>query len=145
MSSAGQKLVAGRIPGERIATTVRTVNVGTFTAETSIDTVTAALVTGRIYVIRWAGALFSSVADGSARGRIREDSLVGTQLQLRQIVTNTIASQAFPLAMEVEFTAVSTGNKTFAATCQRQTGTGNITCTAASDTPTYFYVDYVRG
>lgn len=145
MSAAGQELVAGRIPGERINTTIRTSNSAAFTAETSVDNVVANLVIGRTYRIRWVGALFSSVADGYARGRIREDTVAGTQLQLRQQPTNVAASQAFGLIMEVEYTAVATGAKTFHATMARQSGTGNITCTAAADTPTYLYVEYVRG
>lgn len=128
----------------RIATTIRTTNTSTFTAETLINSVTAALESGKTYRVRWVANVASSVLGDLTRTRIREDNLAGTQLQLRNVgVPN--GGTDFPVALEVEYTAGSTGNKTFAATCQRVSGTGNIACNANASQPIYFYVDYIRG
>lgn len=145
---AGNLTVTGAFTGrqQRINQSVRTTSTGTFTTtETSIDSVSASLVSGRIYKVYWFGRIQSSVADGYVRLRIREDSVAGTQLQLGQIGTNVAASQSFTLMLEAEFTAVSTASKTFHVTAVRQSGTGNISSVGASDTPNYLYVDYIRG
>lgn len=145
MSSAGQQVLAGRIPGETIGTpSERTTSSGTFTAETQIDTITVPLVDGRKYKITWLGHISSSVADGYARCRIRQDSSSGTQIQLRQVITG-VAAQSFPVPMIVYYTATATADKTFVVTCNRQAGTGNITAAAAVDTPTVLFVEYVSG
>lgn len=125
--------------------TTRTSNVGTFTAETQLDSVTASLVSGYTYRVVSAVAVQSSVADGYVRGRIREDTSAGTQIQSRQVPSTIAANQSQPLNMEVFYTAVATGSKTFVATAIRQAGTGNITATAASDTVSYLYVEFVSG
>lgn len=144
----GNLTVTGVLTGrqQRVNQSIRTTSTGTFTTtETSIDSVSASLVTGRIYKVYWFGRIQSSVADGYVRLRIREDSVAGTQIQLGQIATNIAASQSFTTVLEVEFTAVSTASKTFHVTAVRQSGTGNISSVGATDTPNYLYVDYIRG
>ena len=144
MTLAGETFQAGRLAAERIATNIRTTASGTFTAETSLQTVTAALVTGRTYRVTYRGTLQSSVGGDSARSRIREDSVSGTQLQnYRAGLPNSGAG--FTADVEAEYTAVSTGNKTFAVTGERASGTGNITASAAADGPAYLYVHYIHG
>ncbi len=130
----------------RIATTARTSDSAAVSAETTVDTVTASLVAGRIYKVTWDGAYTGSVAADTAFARLREDSSSGTQLMLRRLdnrLTNG-AGSGWPLHLEAEYTAVSTGNKTFAATIARATGTGNFNVVAAATLPSYLYVDYVR-
>ena len=145
MSSAGQKLVAGRIPGERIDTSIRTVgSASVTTTETEIDTVTAALVSGRTYKITWDFAFTHSVATDQFFARIREDDDTGTQLQGFRL-SNTDTSSSHPCHREAEYTAVSTGNKTFVGTFVRTAGSGNISSLGASTNPQYLYVDYIRG
>ena len=119
----------------RLATTTRTSASSTFTAETVVDSVTASLVSGRKYRIVHASRAQSSVADGYVRGRIREDSISGTIIQIGQIPTTIAANQSAVLILETEFTAVASASKTFVATMVRQAGTGNITAHAATDTP----------
>lgn len=146
MSSAGQELVAGRVPGERIATNVRTSDSSGFTtSETVIDTVTASVVNGRTYRISWHSAASSSVAGDDLLGRIREGSTTaGTQLDYVQVDITATANR-WPIDLEVEWTASATGSQTFAATAVRQAGTGTITVKSAATSPTYMYVDYIRG
>jgi len=128
----------------RIATTIRTTNTSSFTAETLINSVTASLVNGATYRVTWDATVTSSVAADIARSRLRENNISGTQLQLRNIgIPGTGAG--FIMRLEAEYTAVSTGSKTFAATCQRITGTGNLSCNANANEPQYLYVDYLRG
>jgi hypothetical protein len=146
MPAAGETIIAGRVPGERIATTTRTSNSsGVTTTETVVDSVTASLVSGRTYKVRWFGQVFSTVADGYVRLRIREDNVTGTEVDQRQQETNIAASQAFPVILEGEYTAAATASKTFVATIIRQVGTGTVTAQAGSANPTRLTVDYVSG
>ncbi|HEX6579222.1 MAG TPA: hypothetical protein VF082_12730 [Jiangellaceae bacterium] len=144
MSSAGDQLVAGRIPGERINTAIRTAgSASVTTTETIIDTVTAALVSGRTYRITWDFAFTISVATDQHFARIREDNTTGTQLQGFRIAPGATAS-SYPCHKEAEYTAVSTGNKTFVGTFVRTSGTGNVSSLGAATNPQYLYVDYIR-
>lgn len=130
----------------RMATTIRTTDSSAVSAETQIDTVTASLVSGRIYKVTWDIAYTSSVAADSMFARIREDSVSGTQLTLRRgdIRLTNGAGSGWSLHLEAEYTAVSTGNKTFSGTIARASGTGNVNVVAAATLPAYLYVDYVR-
>lgn len=146
MSSAGQLLVAGRIPGERIATSVDTADSATFTTiETVVGTVTAALVGGRTYRVRWVGSAQSTVADTGFLARIREDSLTGVLLVERTVWVATTTSSGVPADIEVEYAAVASGNKTFVATGAQNGGTGTLHADGLSTRPRYLYVDYIRG
>jgi hypothetical protein len=146
LSSSGQQLVAGRVPGERIGTTTRTSDSSGFTTtETLIDTVTVSVVSGRTYRVTWHSSLSSTVAGDDVLARIREDSgTSGTQLSYVQ-VDSTSTSNRWPADVETEFTASSTGSKTFSGTMQRTAGSGTITVKSAATSPTYLYVDYIRG
>jgi hypothetical protein len=147
MPSAGESVIAGRMPGERIATQIDTADTSTFTTtETVVSTVTAALVNGRIYRVRFVGTMQSDVTDDTINSRLREDNVSGTQLQLRRAQSPTSsAGSGVGMDVEAEYTAVATGNKTFVATGTRSTGTGNITCEGSATQPRYLYVDYIRG
>lgn len=122
----------------------RIANSATFTAETQVDSIVVPVVNGQKYKIIWDGAFFSSVANDLVRGRIREDSVSGTVRQTRNLPLPT-SSTSIPLHLEAFWTASSTGNKTFVATGQRVTGTGNITAEGGAVLPTSFYVEKVNG
>lgn len=144
---AGETIIAGKIPGERIATTVETSTSGGIGAtDTVVSTVTAALVSGRIYRVTFDYAYQVSTNASTDHWflRIREDNLTGTQLQGRRVHSSTNAS-AMPDHTEVEYTAASTGNKTFVVTVIRTGGAGLFNMFALADQPAYFYVDYIRG
>jgi hypothetical protein len=128
----------------RLATTIRTTNSAGFTSETVINTVTASLVSGATYRITWDMCVSSTILNDRARMRLREDNISGNQLQLRH-VTCDAATVDFPAVVQAEFTAVSTGSKTFAGTAIRQAGTGTLACNANANQPQYLYVDYIRG
>lgn len=136
----GPVLFSGQQVGEP---SIRTSNVGPFTLETQIDTVTVVLPIPGVYRVILDAQVQSSVADGGVRSRIRQDSSSGTQIQLRHTPTNAIANQSFLVRMEGRYIASAREEKTFVATALRQAGTGNITATASADVPTYFYVEYV--
>lgn len=144
MALAGDTVIAGKVSGERIGTDVRTSTPATFTAETVVQSITVALVSGRTYKISYAGSLQSSVAADSARSRIREDSVSGTEMQNRRVACPNI-NAGFSADAEAEYTAAATANKTFVVTGERATGTGNISAAATGTTPTYLYVEYIRG
>ena len=144
-ATAGLRAEAGRIPGERIATTVETSDSTTFTtAETQVSSVTAPVVSGRIYRVRFAGGWQSTVADDTVSVRIREDTSSGTQLLLRVVDVFRTGSFTAAPALEVEYTADATEDKVFVLTAQRLTGSGTINLDAAASGPSYLYVDYIR-
>ncbi|MFY1658582.1 hypothetical protein [Micromonospora sp. WMMD1274] len=125
--------------------TVRTSDSAAFTGETVIDSVTVPVVSGRTYKIRWTVAWGSTVAGDSVFSRIRVDDLAGAQLQIMRVsvVATGGAGTRWDGTVEGEYTAVSTGNKTFVGTGARATGTGNISAKAASDFPIRLYVECV--
>jgi hypothetical protein len=132
-------------PSQRVATTVITSPSGTFTTTaTQVASVTAPLVAGSIYRVTFDGAFDTTVDGDMVRARIREDNISGNQLQARDTGEMDAAGLVTGLRMEVEYTAVSTGNKTFVATGERDAGTGNISMSADPTFPAYMYVDYVR-
>lgn len=144
-TTAGFQLVAGRIPGERIATTTRTSTPAGFTTtETVTDTVTAALVSGRTYKVSCWILCRSTVAADSENVRLREDNLTGTELQAARIYIPIITT-TFVAPLEALYTAVATGNKDFVVTGVRASGTGTITHAAAATQPVYLWVDYISG
>jgi hypothetical protein len=145
MSTAGFQLVAGRIPGERLATSVETTISASFTTtETVIHTVTAALVTGRTYAVHLHTRILSDVNGDNVDVRIREDNVSGTTLQL---IRRDLLSTAIPetLYLYAEYTAVATGNKTFVGTGDRTTGSGNLTRNLDPAVPGYLFVEYISG
>ena len=146
MSSAGLRLVAGRIPSERIATTTSTSDSGTWTTtETVTETVTAPLVTGRLYRIRWSGGIVTTVGTDLVLIRIREDNLTGTLITERNFYLATTSSGGHGTELEGTFTAVATGDKSFVITGVRNAGTGTHHADGTATRPRYLYVDYISG
>jgi hypothetical protein len=148
MSSAGQQLVAGRIPGERIATTVATSDSATFTTTaTTVLTVVAPLVTGRRYAV-WTYVRFdSSVDNDDVQASIKEDSSSGTTIAtiVGELVADNQAGAGMPFYIYGEFDAVATGDKTFVVTGQRNAGTGNVKMESAVGRASYLAVEYISG
>jgi hypothetical protein len=146
MSSAGQLLVAGRIPGERIATTVVTADSAGFTTtEVVVATVTAPLVSGRTYRLRAVPKWESDVADDRINARLREDSVTGTIMQSDNVRILVVSSLGWGGVLEVEYTATATADKTFVLTGQRAGGTGTCKLGAGATRPVYLYVEYLSG
>jgi hypothetical protein len=148
MSSAGQLLVAQRIPGERIGVSTVVADSGTFTAETVVMTITVPLVSGRTYSVFANPGLSSSVAADVIRASLREDSVTGTMLDstiedMNDATAPTTRKHA--LILLSDYTALSTANKTFVVTGERATGTGNVRMPGASTRPSYLLVRYESG
>jgi hypothetical protein len=120
----------------------RTSSSGTFTAETVVDTITADLVTGKEYEIRWTGLFQSSVAADVVNTQLREDSISGTRICDGRTPCTT-ANKAFAAAVRGFYTAVATGSKTFVVTGVRDSGTGNITAAAVATSPAVLTIDQV--
>ena len=147
-ATAGLRAEAGRIPGERIATTIATSDSSTFTtSETQIMSVTASVVTGRIYRLRFVGRLSTTTAGDQGVARLRETNTSGTELQSAVVdSTNTSGTLGTnPLLMEVEWTASSTGSQTWIASAFRNSGSGTWHMEAGSNRPNYLYLDYISG
>lgn len=148
MSSAGQQLVAGRIPGERIATTVQTVDSATFTTtEVEIMSVTAPLVVDRTYRVRFTGQWNSDTSGDEVLALLRLTNTSGDiRQQHRVLIDLATTSQGYGDMLEFEFTPQSTGNVTFIVSANRTAAsTGNCRLEAQSSRPAYLYIDYIRG
>lgn len=144
---AGQVARVGRRPYERIATDRLEADSSTFTTtETLVQSVTASLVSGRTYRIRWVGCFNSTVADDVVLGQIREDSVSGTVLQTGRVsIPLASSSTGWHCYLEAYYTAGSTGSKTFVATGDRVAGTGTCHREASAARPTILYVQYISG
>lgn len=133
-----------RYPGTRIATSTMTVDSVAFTTtETVIATVTGDLIEGLTYrVIFDAG--FQTTVDGILRLSIREDSLVGTVVQIRDFWIDA-SGGVNGGRVEGFYTAVATGSKTFVATGDMILGAGSTSINATATFPAYLYIEYVEG
>jgi hypothetical protein len=141
---AGETIVAGKVPGERIQTAKATSSSGTITTtETVVQTIVAPVVAGRIYKITWDGRIHSTANGDDVAAKIREDSVSGTVLQ--DVLTDiAISTRSYRTHFEGEYTADATEDKTFVATLDRDAGSGNITMFATSTQPCFLYCDYIR-
>lgn len=146
-SSAGQQLVAGRIPGEIIGMTTVTADTSTFTTETIVASITVPLVSGRTYSIQAQAKFASSVDDDDVTALLREDNTSGTALQSdrNELSTDNQGSFGQTFHLLAFYTAVATANKTFVLTGARDAGTGNIRLEAAATRPTLLIVRYESG
>src|SRR5690242_16922459 len=144
---AGDPVLASDINGLalRVAETVLVADTSTWSnTEFAIATVTAALVAGKRYKIGLTGRESTDVAADSDNMRIREDSLSGTQLQLAQIYLPVASGNGYQTSFYAEYTAVSTGNKTFQLTGQRSAGTGTAhRIRAGGSSPGLLFVDRI--
>lgn len=146
-SSAGQLLVAGRVPGEEIAVDTEIADsTPTFTTtETTVMSVTAPLVSGRTYKVYASAHFETDAAVSNVAARLREDNSTGTQLQQSFYQIWHTSSTGVPVYLEAEFTAASTANKTFVLTGVRTSGSGNLALSAGATFPSHLRVEYLRG
>lgn len=145
MSNAGLQILAGRIAGERIASSSETtVSAGFTSTETVIHTIVAPLVIGRRYGIWLSTHIISTVAADDCDCFLREDSVSGTLMQ-RVRADLTATNIPFTFNVYAEYTAVATGNKTFVGTGDRVAGTGTLTRSCSATIPGYMWVNYLSG
>jgi len=145
MPTAGDIITVPTVPGSRIATEVLTTDSTSSASPVVAMSVTAAVVEGRIYRVRFAGLVSSTVMTDSVVLQIREDDEGGPLLATTVVpLTGYNSTFGYPLVREVEWTASATGSQTFAAVTSRFSGTGSAFVEAASNRPAYFYVDYIR-
>lgn len=140
--ASGDKLANFQIQ-TRLSTTLLTANGATTVAtEIVVATVTASLTTGRKYKIVSKNRGGSTVANDTILMRIREDSLVGTEMDVGRIFCPDLDGAAHgPCYLEAEYTAVSTAVKSFVLCASRRTGTGNINLRAGATSPGMLYVE----
>lgn len=111
----------------------------------SLLSVTAPLVNTWKYAIRMFTAVSSSVSAAAEMAvmRVRQDTATGTQMMGPQVSIPNSTSVGFAVAGYTEYTAASTGNKTFVVTGERTGGTGNHQIRAGSVRPTTLIVDRI--
>lgn len=132
----------------RVGTATLTSNSATWTTAESaaLISVTAALVSGWSYritlmttVVSTAGALTEA-----AFMRIREDTATGTQDTGANISIPNTNGFGYPLLLVAEYTAGSTGNKTWVVTGSRITGaTGTQGIVCSTSRPSLLTVDRI--
>lgn len=144
MSSAGQQLVAGRIPGEQIARQDATSDSATFTGtEVELQTVTAAVVSGRTYKIVYDWGCEITI-DGSVRSQVRLDTVSGTIIGIRDTAVDA-STTVNSCRVETFWTATSTTSQTFSGTGRVTGGGGTANRNADATFPSFMYVEYVSG
>lgn len=131
----------------RMGFSERTSDVGTFTAETLVDSVTIAAISGRKYEIDWDAHWSSSVAADRITLRIYEEDTgaggFGNLIRAMFPPRVSHASSSQLAQMRAFYTADATESKTFNVTMQRSTGTGNVTASASANSPAITTVDEV--
>lgn len=130
--ASGEK-ITNELIATRVATTSVASNSSTFTnTEVSLATVTAYLIDNKRYKVAYPARFSVATAAQLVTVRLREDTVSGTQLQAAQVYCHSTDSVGFDVYIEVEYTATTTGNKTFVLTAQRNGGSGNVTMLAAA-------------
>jgi hypothetical protein len=95
--------------------------------------------------VRLVARFGTSAANDIVVVRVREDNLSGTTLQFElRPLPSTSSSGNTVGVLEGEYVAASTGDKTFVASGQRTSGSGNIRLDAEAGAPAYLYVDHIR-
>lgn len=129
---------------ERLGTTTITTDSAAFTTtETSLASVVTNVTAGQIYKVMFSVCISSSVAADTVNVRIREDSLLGTQLISACVATPTVNAAGFYFLIYAEFTASVTGAKTVVGSAQRNSGTGNINARHSTSRIGYLTVERV--
>lgn len=126
----------------RLARSSLTANSASVTAETQVQTISANLVSGRIYQVSWHPEVFSSVAGDVSRLRIRENNVAGTILATKE-PGQYAANRRVTASVIAEYTAVSTASKTFSLTVAQALGSGTHTIAAAATAPAWAFIDEV--
>lgn len=125
---------------KRVGTTLGTSD-GTATSgttELAIDQVTATLVAGYRYNLRWFARWAFTVATDDFFLLLREDSgISGTQIAFM-----TVEADEKHAIITADFVAASSGSKTFTGTFRRSAGTGTLTANGSATGPRLFTVDF---
>lgn len=143
--TVGETGIAGKIPGERIATTEEpSDSTTTTTSEIEVLSVTAALVSGRTYGIHaWLNVGSTNTGDVIEIGLYRS-SLGSNRIQFTRSEAQA-AGAGGAAVLYGEFTATTSGDEDFLVGIARGSGSGTINMDASATRPCYLYVNYVQG
>lgn len=140
--AVGQRLTAALlqeladlIEDSTISASVTSDSATVTTTETTTITLVAAVEAGAVYQISSYARISSSTAGDVVVTRIREDNSTGTQIQGGQVECSTTSTTGYSNSLNTEWTAATTGNKTFVFTIVRGGGSGNIIHRAAATAP----------
>jgi hypothetical protein len=112
----------------RVGTTTATSNASTTsgTTELAVDQVTATLVSGSTYRLKWYFKWTATVANDRFALRVRDGSGIGGT-ERESLVFNTLTGNVFTEMLERDYTAGSSGSQTWTGTVARISGTGTVT------------------
>lgn len=113
-----------------------------YATETTVDTITVAVVSGRTYRVRWVAHVLGA-GTNLLYCRLRETNTSGTQLTYSQISVSTANMITFQV--EADWTAGATGSQVFVGTGFRQSGATNSQFRGATSQPRSLTVEYVSG
>jgi hypothetical protein len=108
----------------------------------SLASITVAVESGKTYKIGMNIAVASTVGGDIFACRLR-DGVGGTQVCGPQVYCATAATLGYPLSWEFDYSAVSTGSKTFHLQLQRTVGSGAGSVAANTGRESRLYVDKV--
>lgn len=131
--------------GGRIATAQVTVNSASITTITQVASITGNLVAGRTYALSLRARVSSSTLGDFVLGRIKNDSVSGTDITVNGVAFNTVSNSGISLDVYGEYTATVTGPKTFSGTIELAGGTGPCVLRCSATGPTFLYCDYIPG
>lgn len=138
---AGAILTAAQMnrqPRGIMATPASSTTGGTFTAEAQQLTITFTAINGRMYQIVYFEPTLSGSASATCTARLREDSSVGTVINVSTVTLPTAFTTN--LTTQSIFTAAASASKTVVATLQASTGTGTTT-RAVARFPQLYVID----
>lgn len=110
----------------RVATGTATASSSTWTTgDTQLITATGTVVAGQTYKINCIMNIQASPAGDTLICRIREDTITGNQIDGKLLTPASAGGTGYPINLYAEWTASTTGSKTFVASAQRSTGTAS--------------------
>lgn len=126
MPAVGDPIVLNLASGYRVATSTYTSDSSTFTTSTTeVMSVTGSLISGVTYRVVAEFNLDATVSTDVGVARLIEDSTAGTNIdQARVPLGGSSGGSGVKVMLTAEYTASSTGSKTFVVTGERNSGTG---------------------
>lgn len=115
------------------------------TTEKTLDTITVPVVAGRKYRVRYVFAWQADTLNARYFVRIKEGTTTaGAQLAVVNMILLTPVNTLVPgIPVEAEWTAPTTGNQSFVATIQQNSGSGTATVRGASSQPRILSVSWL--
>jgi hypothetical protein len=112
--------------------------------ETSLATIAATLINGLTYGVYFNGRVSADVAADLSGLRLREDTVIGNQLNFTNVYVGATTGNGFTTVAYGEYTAGATASKTFVLTGQRTGGSGTAhRVRASANAPAFLMITLI--